>query len=253
MQQPSQQTQQSFTAFPREKEGRGASRRLRVSGRAPGIVYGGAAKPQTIELDHNALIHALKRETFHSTILNMTLGDTTQRVLLRDVQMHPFRHEVLHIDFQRVDENRKIHMKVPLHFANGEKSPAASTDAIISHVLTELDVSCLPKDLPAFVEVDLSTLAVGQSIHVSDLVLPPGVTAVTRGGASPVVATAIVPRVIAEVEEVAAVVEPGAVEGAPVEAGKAGEKAPEKGAEKAPEKGAEKSTDKAPSKKDDKK
>jgi large subunit ribosomal protein L25 len=180
----------------------------------------------------------------------MTLGDTTQRVLLRDVQMHPFRHEVLHIDFQRVDENRKIRMKVPLHFANSEISPAASTDAIVSHVLTELDVSCLPKDLPAFIEVDLSTLAVGQSIHVSDLTLPAGVTAVTRGGESPVVATAIVPRVIAEVEEVAAVVEPGAVvEGAPVEAGKEGEKAPEKGAEK----GSEKSAEKAPAKKDAKK
>jgi large subunit ribosomal protein L25 len=169
--------------------------------------------------------------------------------LLRDVQMHPFRHEVLHIDFLRVDEKRKIRMKVPLHFANGEISPAASTDAIISHVLTELDVSCLPKDLPAFIEVDLSTLAVGQSIHVSDLTLPAGVTAVTRG-----VATAIVPRVIAEVEEVAAVVEPGAVvEGAPVEAGKAGEKAPEKGAEKGAEKAPEKSAEKSSGKKDDKK
>jgi large subunit ribosomal protein L25 len=257
MQQSPQSSQQSFTAFAREKEGRGASRRLRVTGRAPGIVYGGADKPQTIELDHNALIHALKKEAFHSTILTMTLGETTQRVLLRDVQMHPFRHEVLHIDFLRVDEKRKIRMKVPLHFANGEISPAASTDAIISHVLTELDVSCLPKDLPAFIEVDLSTLAVGQSIHVSDLTLPAGVTAVTRGGESPVVATAIVPRVIAEVEEVAAVVEPGAVvEGAPVEAGKAGEKAPEKGAEKG-EKGAEKApektAEKSSGKKDDKK
>jgi len=253
-----QQTQQAFTAFARAAEGRGASRRLRVTGRAPGIVYGGTAKPQTIELDHNALIHALKKEAFHSTILNMTLGESTQRVLLRDVQMHPFRHEVLHIDFQRVDENRKIHMKVPLHFTNGENSPAVkTTDAIISHVLTELDVSCLPKDLPAFIEVDLSTLAVGQSIHVSDVALPPGVTAVTRGGESPVVVTAIVPRVIAEVEEVAAVVEPGAVEGAAAEAGKAGDKAPEKGGEKAADKGADKAPakkdDKTPAKKDDKK
>ena len=254
MQQSPQPPQQSFTAFAREREGRGASRRLRLTGRAPGIVYGGDGKPQTIEVDHNALIYALKREAFHSTILTMTLGETTQRVLLRDVQMHPFRHEVLHIDFQRVDENRKIRMKVPLHFANGETSPAASTDAIISHVLTELDVSCLPKDLPAFIEVDLSTLAVGQSIHVSDLTLPAGVTAVTRGGESPVVATAIVPRVIAEVEEVAAVVEPGAVvEGAPVEAGKEGEKAAEKGAEKGAEKAPEKSAEKAPAKKDAKK
>jgi large subunit ribosomal protein L25 len=250
MQQAPQKSPQSFTAFARQNEGRGASRRLRVSGRAPGIVYGGADKPQTIELDHNALIHALKKEAFHSTILNMTLGEVTQRVLLRDVQMHPFRHEVLHIDFQRVDENRKIHMKVPLHFTNGEKSPAATTDAIISHVITELDVSCLPKDLPAFIEVDLSMLAVGQSIHVANLTLPAGVTAVTRGGESPVVATAIVPRVVAEVEAVAAVTpEAGAAEGASADAGKAGEKGSDKGAEK----GSDKSAEKAPAKKDDKK
>ena len=98
-------------------------------------------------------------------------------MLLRDVQMHPFRNEILHVDFQRVDENRKIHMKVPLHFVNGEISPAVKVSgAIVSHVLTELDISCLPKDLPEFIEVDLSTLDVGHSMHVSALKLPPGVT-----------------------------------------------------------------------------
>src|SRR5450432_550245 len=245
--------QHEFTAFPRGTEGRGASRRLRRSGRAPGIVYGGTANPQPIELDHNALIHALRKEAFHSSILTMKFEGAAQRVLLRDVQMHPFRNEVLHVDFQRVEENHKIHIKVPLHFTHAEDSPAhKTTDAIISHVLTELDVSCLPKDLPAFIEVDLSTLAVGQSIHVAILTLPPGVTAVTRGGESPVVATAIVPRVIAEVEEVAAVAEPGAAEGATAEAGKAGEKAPEKGGDKGSDKGSDKGGDKASSKKDDK-
>jgi large subunit ribosomal protein L25 len=158
--------------------------------------------------------------------------------------MHPFRHEVLHVDFQRVEENRKIHVKVPLHFTHAEDSPASkTTDAIISHVLAELDVSCLPKDLPQFIEVDLSALAVGQSIHVSDLTLPPGVVAVARGPVSPVVATAVIPRVIAEVEEV-----PAAEEAAPTEEGVVAEEAapgekesekatekPEKGAEKAPE------------------
>ncbi|MGH8851242.1 MAG: 50S ribosomal protein L25/general stress protein Ctc [Casimicrobiaceae bacterium] len=242
--------QLEFTAFPRATEGRGASRRLRRTGRAPGIVYGGSETPQPIELDHNALIHALKAESFHSSILTMKLGDGAQRVLLRDVQMHPFRHEVLHIDFQRVDERRKIHMKVPLHFTNSELSPATkTTDAIISHVLTELDVSCLPKDLPGFVEVDLSQLAVGQSIHVSDLKLPAGVTAVTKPGASPVVATAIVPRVIAEVEEVAPVVEAVAGEAGAAEAAKPGEKPGDKPVEKAADKGAEKPS----SRKDDKK
>lgn len=243
-----------FTAFRRATEGRGASRRLRRRGRAPGIVYGGTASPQPIELDHNALIHALKKEAFHSSILTMKLGGDGQRVLLRDVQMHPFRHEVLHIDFQRVDENRRIHMKVPLHFINSELSPATkTTDAIISHVLTELDVSCLPKDLPGFVEVDLSQLAVGQSIHVSDLKLPVGVTAVTKPGASPVVATAVVPRVIAEVEEVAPAAEAVAGEAVAAEGAKPGEKAAEKPGEKPAEKGADKGADKAPGRKDDKK
>ena len=134
----------------------------------------------------------------------MKLGKATQRVLLRDVQMHPFRHEVLHIDFQRVDENKKIHMKVPLHFVNAEVSPAVKlAGAIISHVLNELDIACLPKDLPEFIEVDLSTIEIGHSVHVSDLKLAEGVTAVTHGK-DPVVATAVVPKVIVEAEETAA-------------------------------------------------
>src|SRR2546429_3893443 len=155
--------------------------------------------PQPIELDHNALVHALKNEAFHSTILTMTLDGQSQQVLLRDVQMHPFRHEVLHVDFQRVDANRKIHMKVPLHFAKGEDAPAVKlAGAIVSHVLTELNIACLPKDLPEFIEVDLSELAVGQSIHVSDLKLPAGVTAGSHGTLDPAGATAGVPRVISQ-------------------------------------------------------
>ena len=162
-----------FTAFPREGEGRGASRRLRRPGKAPGIVYGGAGKPQPIELDHNALDPRAEERGVPFLDPDDEARRDDASVLLRDVQMHPFRHEVLHIDFQRVDENRKIHMKVPLHFVNGENSPAVkSTDAIVSHVLTELDVACLPKDLPGFIEVDLSNLEVGHSIHVSDLKLP---------------------------------------------------------------------------------
>jgi large subunit ribosomal protein L25 len=238
-----------FTAFPRGVEGRGASRRLRRSGRAPGIVYGGTATPQPIELDHNALVHALKNEAFHSSILTMKLDGQSQQVLLRDVQMHPFRHEILHVDFQRVDANRKIHMKVPLHFINGENAPAVKlSGAIISHVLTELDISCLPKDLPSFIEIDLSELALNQSIHVSNLKLPAGVTAVKHAGMDPVVATAIIPKmVVEEVAEVAAEAAEGEVALAEGEAAAAGEKpaeGAEKGAEKAPEKGAEKGADK---------
>jgi large subunit ribosomal protein L25 len=239
-----------FTAFSRSVEGRGASRRLRRSGRAPGVVYGGTAPPQPIELDHNALMHALKNEAFHSSILTMKLDSASQQVLLRDVQMHPFRKQVLHIDFQRVDANRRIHMKVPLHFANGENSPAVKlSGAIISHVMTELDVSCLPKDLPGFIEIDLSELALNQSIHVSDLKLPAGVTAVSRGGMDPVVATAIIPKIIAEVEEVPpeAEAEAAAAEAEAAVAGaeKAGEKGAEKGAEKGTERGAEKGSEKS--------
>jgi large subunit ribosomal protein L25 len=190
-----------FTAFPRATEGRGASRRMRRAGKAPGIVYGGTVKPTPIELDHNALFHALRNEAFHASILTMKLDGAATKVLLRDVQMHPFRNEILHVDFQRVDENRKIHMKVPLHFVNGELSPAVKmSGAIVSHVTTEVDVSCLPKDLPEFIEVDLSELGVGNSIHVSALKLPAGVSVVTHK-TDPVVATAVVPRAQVETEE----------------------------------------------------
>lgn len=212
-----------FTAFVRTTEGRGASRRMRRAGKAPGIVYGGTAKPTPIELDHNALFHALRNEAFHASILMMKLDGAAQKVLLRDVQMHPFRNEVLHVDFQRVDENRTIRMKVPLHFVNAEISPAVKLNAaIVSHVTTEVDVVCLPKDLPEFIEADLSGLEVGHSIHVSALKLPQGVT-VARGKTDPVVATAVVPRAAVEAEEAVAT-----EAAAPAEAAKAPEKKDEK-------------------------
>ncbi|HSN44993.1 MAG TPA: 50S ribosomal protein L25/general stress protein Ctc [Casimicrobiaceae bacterium] len=194
-----------FTAFARTQEGRGASRRMRRTGKAPGIVYGGAAAPQPIELDHNALFHALRNEAFHASILTMKLDGAATKVLLRDVQMHPFKNEILHVDFQRIDENRRIHMKVPLHFANEDVSPAVKiSGALVSHVLNDINIACLPKDLPEFVEVDLSNLAVGQSLHASGLKLPPGVTLVSHGKLDPVVATAVMPRAHTETEEAAA-------------------------------------------------
>jgi large subunit ribosomal protein L25 len=190
-----------FTAFPRTTEGRGASRRMRRAGKAPGIVYGGTTAPQPIELDHNALFHALRNEAFHSSILTMKLSGGASKVLLRDVQMHPFKNEILHVDFQCVDENRKIHMKVPLHFVHGDVSPAVKlAGAIVSHVMAELDITCLPKDLPEFIEVDLTMLDLGKPVHVSALALPAGVAAVTHGKLDPVVAAAVVPK--AHVEEV---------------------------------------------------
>ena len=225
-----------FTAFARNTEGRGASRRMRRAGKAPGIVYGGPVAPTPIELDHNALFHALRNEAFHSSILTMKLDGAATKVLLRDVQMHPFRNEILHVDFQRVDENRKIHMKIPLHFVNGEVSPAVKINsAIISHVVADLDVTCLPKDLPEFIEVDLTELDVGHSVHVSALKMPPGVTVVSRGKLDPVVATAIVPRAQVETEEETAAAAEAAAAAAAVAApveGEATAPAAEKGAEK---------------------
>ena len=230
-----------FTAFARNSEGRAASRRMRRLGKTPGIVYGGTVAPAPIELDHNALIHALRNEAFHASILTMKLDGGTTKVLLRDLQMHPFRHEVLHIDFQRVDETRKINMKVPLHFVNADVSPAVKVSgAIVSHVITELAIVCLPKDLPEFIEVDLSELDTGHSLHVSGVKLPPGVTAVSHGTLDPVVATAVVPKAIVETEEELAAAAEG-VEAAAVEAAAAAPGAEAKpGETKAAEKGGEK-------------
>lgn len=179
-------------AFPRNEQGTGASRRLRRAGQTPGIVYGGTAAPLNIAVDHNALYHALKKETFHSSILDLEIDGKVEQVLLRDFQVHAFKQLVLHVDFQRVDASQKLHTKVPLHFVNAEISPAVKLHAgIISHVAAELDVACLPKNLPEFIEVDLAKLDVGQSIHLADLKLPNGVTAVTQENLT--IATATVP------------------------------------------------------------
>ncbi len=192
-----------FVAFERAKQGTGASRRLRITGRTPGIVYGGTGQPQLIELDHNALWHALKKETFHSTILDMELGASTSKVLLRDVQMHPFKQLILHTDFQRVEANTRLHMKVPLHYSGEEESQAVKLDhCLVNHVVTELDISCLPADLPEFIAVDLGGLKKGASLHLKDVTLPTGVTAVTRGKENPVLVSVVTPA--AEASEAAA-------------------------------------------------
>jgi large subunit ribosomal protein L25 len=189
-----------FTAFERSKQGTGASRRLRNSGKTPGIVYGGSGEPKLIELDHNALWHALKKEAFHASILDMELAGQTSKVLLRDYQMHPFKQLVLHIDFQRVEANTVLSMKVPLHFSGEENSPAVKNDkCLINHVVNEIEVSCLPADLPEFIAVDLSKLESGKSLHLDDIQLPKGVKAVTHGKPNPVLVSVTVP-----VEEVVA-------------------------------------------------
>ena len=181
-----------FVAFERAKQGTGASRRLRITGRTPGIVYGGDSQPELIELDHNALWHALKKEVFHSSVLDMEVNGKETRVLLRDVQMHPFKQMVLHVDFQRVTAGTKLHMKVPLHFHGDENSPAVKLEGCIAnHVVTEIEVLCLPRDLPEFISVDLSGLKKGASLHLNDIALPKGVAAVTHGKNNPVILSVV--------------------------------------------------------------
>jgi len=194
-------------AFNRNLQGSGASRRLRNAGQTPGIIYGGAEAPVMIALDGNALYHALKKEAFHGSILDMEIDGKTQQVLLRDFQMHAFKQLVLHADFQRVDASSKVHKKVALHFANADVSPAVKLHgATVSHVLAELEISCLPADLPEFITVDLANIDVGHSIHVADLAMPKGVTAITHGS-NLTVATASVPAGHVSAEATAATAE----------------------------------------------
>ncbi len=173
-----------INANKREAQGTGASRRLRRAGRVPGIVYGGGKDAQAVDFDHKELFFALKNEAFHSSVLDLALDGAKESVLLRDFQMHPYKPLVLHVDFQRVDATHKIHMKVPLHFVNADIAPGVKLGGgVVNHILTEVDVSCLPGVLPEFIEVDLGKLEAGQSLHLSDLKLPAGVelTALARG------------------------------------------------------------------------
>ncbi|MVW70203.1 MULTISPECIES: 50S ribosomal protein L25/general stress protein Ctc [unclassified Bordetella] len=182
-----------FNATARSVQGSSASRRLRRAGRVPAIVYGGTAAPLNIELDHNEIFHALRKEEFHASILQMELNGKQEPVLLRSVQWHAYKPQVLHVDFQRVDASQALTTKVPLHFINGEQSPAVKlSGAIISQIQTELEITCLPSALPQFIEVDLSNLIGGASIHLADIKLPKGVTYVAHGGeANPLLATAV--------------------------------------------------------------
>ncbi|GAA0722557.1 50S ribosomal protein L25/general stress protein Ctc [Dokdonella soli] len=160
----------------RNDEGKGASRRLRRAGFVPAIVYGGEVKPVSIQLLHNDVWHASQNEWFYSSILDLSLGGDVQKVLLRDMQRHPFKQLVLHLDFQRVNENEAIRVRVPLHFMNQEASPAGKTSGVvITHEMNEVEISCLPKDLPEYIEIDLSALKTDEIVHLSDLKLPAGV------------------------------------------------------------------------------
>jgi large subunit ribosomal protein L25 len=206
-----------FTAYERTLQGTGASRRLRNAAKVPGIVYG-AGTPAMIELDHNALFFALKKEAFHSSILEMDLGGKVEKVLLRDFQMHAWKPIVQHIDFQRVDETTKLRKKVPLHFVGEENSVAVKTDkCLVSHVRTDLEIECLASQLPEFVTIDLSGLVKGTSLHASDLKLPEGIKAVKHGTQNPVIVAVTIPKIE---EEVAPTVVVAPEKGKPVKAKK---------------------------------
>ena len=229
-----------FIAFERAMQGTGASRRLRITGRTPGIVYGGTGDALLIEIDHNALWHAIKKEAFHASILEMELGGKDHKVLLRDLQMHPFKQQILHIDFQRVEAKTRMTVKVPLHYSGEEESPAVKTEAcLVNHVLTELTISCFPADIPESISVDLSGLKKGSSLHVKDITLPKGVKFVAKGQENPVLVS-----VTAIAEEIEAAPEAAAVGGKAGGKAAAGKAAAGKDAKAAPAKPAAKSAKK---------
>jgi large subunit ribosomal protein L25 len=160
----------------RETQGKGASRRLRHEGKVPAILYGGHSDARALTLSHQKLLIMLDNERFYSTILNLRVGDQTQAAILKDVQRHPYKNAIVHVDFQRVEENQKIRMNIPLHFVGASVSPGVKTQGgMVSHMRNEVEVSCLPKDLPEFIEVDLSGLSINESIHLSQLKLADGV------------------------------------------------------------------------------
>ncbi len=164
-------------AVKRDAKGTGASRRLRHAGSVPGVVYGAGKDAVTIELDAKELFLEFRREAFHASVLDLNLDGKKESVLLRDFQMHPVRNTIQHIDFQRVSASEKIHVKVPFHFINGDIAPGVKLGGgIVAHIFTEADVSCLAKDLPEFIEVDVAKLEMGHAIHLSEIALPKGVT-----------------------------------------------------------------------------
>ena len=194
-----------LNASKRELQGSGASRRLRRANKVPGIIYGGTAAPALIELDHNDILLALRKEAFHASVLTIKLDGAVETVLLRDSQMHPYKPLVLHVDFLRVDTTHAIHQKVPLHFINADIAVGVKIGGgLVSHAMNEIDVTCLPQDLPAFIEVDLKDLDGGQTLHVSQLSYPKGVKPVTHGDDDPVVVAITVKKAVAAEGEEAA-------------------------------------------------
>ena len=190
-------------AAKRELQGTGASRRLRHAGKVPGIVYGGETGPVQIEMDHNALYHALRKEAFHASVLTLNVDGAKESVLLRDSQWHPYKQQVLHVDFQRVVKGQMIHVKVPLHFVNAETCPGVKTGGgKPHHIMTEIDIQCLPRNLPEFLEVDMGKMEVDTSMHANEIALPKGVELIAHIVAeNPTIASVNTPKVAVVVEE----------------------------------------------------
>ncbi|CAL7959856.1 50S ribosomal protein L25 [Gammaproteobacteria bacterium] len=235
----------TITAKARSDMGKGASRRLRRADLVPGIVYGAGTEPKMITIEHSPLLRLLTNESFYTQILDLDIGSQKEHVILRDLQRHPFKPRILHIDLQRISATEKIAMHIPLHFTGGELAPGVKVaGGLISRLMQDIEVRCLPKDLPEFIEVDLSKLELNQSVHLSDLKLAPGIEiiSITHGEDKPV-ATAYIPRVVVE-EEVA----PVAAAAVPV----AGDEAKEGAEDEAKEEGADKGKDKGRDKGKDK-
>jgi len=216
-------TKYEVTAEPRAAKGTGANRRLRRTGKVPGIVYGAGKDAVPVTFDHNAMLRYLDQEAFHTSILTVTLGGEKDQAILRDYQMHPFKPQVLHIDLQRISATEKIHMSVPLHFLGQDVAPGVKLEGgIIAHLMTEVEITCLPHQLPEFLTIDMSAVQLNESVHLSDIKLPDGVTltSLVHGGDDLAVATITTIReeeipVVAPVEGAAVPVEGAAAPGAP--------------------------------------
>ncbi|MCR4301501.1 MAG: 50S ribosomal protein L25/general stress protein Ctc [Sulfuricaulis sp.] len=212
-------TKFELTAEPRSAKGTGASRRLRRSGKVPAVLYGAGKRPTMVSLDHNLMARHLANEKFHTSILTVTVGGETDQAILRDFNMHPYKPIVMHVDLQRVSATEKIHMKVPIHFVGADVAPGVKIDGgVVTHLMNEIDVTCLPKDLPEFLTVDMSALKLNESVHLKDVKLPEGVTitSLAHGGDNLAVAAISVIKVVEEAPVVAAPVE-GEAAAAPAE------------------------------------
>lgn len=204
-----------LTAEPRSVQGKGASRRLRRTGRVPAILYGAGKPPLAVTLDHNSTLRHLENERFHTAILSVKVGNDTDQAILRDWQMHPVKPQVLHVDLQRISATERLHMRVPLHFVGADVAPGVKQDGgVVAHLMTEVDIACLPKDLPEFLTADLSPLHLNQSLHLSDIKLPEGVTVTSLAHGGEDLAVATIKIVHEEIIEAPAVAAPAEGEAA---------------------------------------